>query len=34
MFWGRFNLTVDEKWRLNIPVALQSQVDNFVLLEE
>lgn len=31
---GRWDVTIDNKWRLNIPAALQSQVDNFVLLEE
>ena len=34
MFCGKWNASVDEKWRLNIPAAIGRGIENFVLIKK
>lgn len=34
MFWGRCEIHVDDKWRLNFPRYIGKQLENFVILKD
>lgn len=34
MFYGKWDVVIDEKWRLRFPAAIEAKLDNFILLKE